>query len=147
MRPAESGNGCCWPPRPTSLSPQCAGVSEILALNRGHWQIENRVHYVRDFSFDEDRCRIRAGKLPRNLARFPNAAILVVRMRGHCQHQPQARRHYAASGRVRRLAADSRPATGTEPGDSDTAPLSDSKPIESPSKPPAVKSDFGIGPG
>ncbi len=80
----------------TSLPPQRAGASEILALNRGHWEIENRVHYVRDFSFDEDRSRIRAGKLPRNLARLSNTAISIVRMRGRFQHQPQAHRHYAA---------------------------------------------------
>ena len=79
-----------------SLPPERAGPSEILALNRGHWEIENRVHYVRDFSFDEDRSRIRAGKLPRNLACLSNAAIAIVRMRGRFEHQPQAHRHYAA---------------------------------------------------
>ena len=36
-----------------------AGPSEVLARGRGHWEIENRVHYVRDFSYDEDRGRIR----------------------------------------------------------------------------------------
>ena len=50
-----------------------------------------------DFSFDEDRSRIRAGKLPRNLACLSNAAIAVVRMRGRFKHQPQAHRHYAAT--------------------------------------------------
>ena len=80
----------------TSLPPQRAGPSEILALNRGQWEIENRVHYVRDFSFDEDRSRIRAGKLPRNLACLSNAAVAIVRMRGRFEHQPQAHRHYAA---------------------------------------------------
>ena len=86
----------------TSLSPQRASLSEILALNRGHWEIENAdavasgLHYVRDFSFDEDRSRIRNGKLPRNLACLSNAAIAVVRMRGRFRHQLQAHRHCAA---------------------------------------------------
>ena len=80
----------------TSLPPRRAGASDILALNRGHWEIENRVHYVRDFSFDEDRSRVRAGRLPRNLACLSNAAISIVRMRGRFRHQPQAHRHYAA---------------------------------------------------
>ena len=80
----------------TSLPPQRAGPSEILALNRGHWEIENRLHYVRDLSFDEDRSRIRKGKLPRNLACLSNAAIALVRMRGRFDHQPKAHRHYAA---------------------------------------------------
>ena len=43
------------------------------------------------------RSRIRAGKLPRNLACLSNAAIAVVRMRGRFKHQPQAHRHYAAT--------------------------------------------------
>ena len=80
----------------TSLGPGRAGPSEILALNRGHWEIENRVHYVRDFAYDEDHSRVRAGRLPRNLACLSNAAISIVRMRGRFRYQPQAHRHYAA---------------------------------------------------
>ena len=40
----------------TSLGPERAGPAELLALNRGHWEIENRLHHVRDFTCDEDRC-------------------------------------------------------------------------------------------
>ena len=80
----------------TSLAPARAGPAEVLALNRGHWEIENRVHYVRDVAYDEDRSRVRTGKLPRNLACLSNAAISIVRMRGEFHHQPQAHRHYAA---------------------------------------------------
>ena len=61
--------------RLTSLPPERAGPSEILALYRGQWEIENRFHYVRDFPFDGDRSHIRAGKLPTNLAGLSNAAI------------------------------------------------------------------------
>ena len=80
----------------TSLAPDFAGPSEILALNRGHWEIENRLHHVRDVAYDEDRSRVRVARLPRNLACLSNAAISIVRMRGQFQHQPQAHRHYAA---------------------------------------------------
>ena len=80
----------------TSLGPERAGPAEILALNRGHWEIENRLHYPRDWSWDEDRSRVRSGKLPRNLACLSNAAISIVRLRGRFQHQPQSQRHYAA---------------------------------------------------
>ncbi len=81
---------------PTSLGPDRAGPAEILALNRGRWEIENRLHHPRDWSWDEDRSRVRSGKLPRNLACLTNAAISIVRLRGRFQHQPQAQRHYAA---------------------------------------------------
>ena len=80
----------------TSLPSNGAGPSEILALNRGHWEIENRVHHVRDVAYDEDRLRVRTGRMPRNLACLSNAAISIVRMRGVFRHQPQAHRHYAA---------------------------------------------------
>lgn len=43
----------------TSLTAQKAAPVHLLSLNRGHWSIENGLHYVRDMSFDEDRCRIR----------------------------------------------------------------------------------------
>ena len=63
---------------------------------RDHWQVENRVHYVRDFSYDEDRCRASVRNLPRNLAALSNAAISIVRMRGEFKYIPPANRHYAA---------------------------------------------------
>jgi predicted transposase YbfD/YdcC len=43
----------------TSLEKKQASAQRILELNRGHWEIENRVHHVRDVTYDEDRCRIR----------------------------------------------------------------------------------------
>ena len=73
-----------------------ADPAEIPALNRGHWEIENRLHHVRDWSWDEDRSRVRNGKPPRNLACLSNAAISIIRLRGRFAHQPQAQRHCAA---------------------------------------------------
>ena len=93
----------------TSLGPERAGPAEVLALNRGHWEIENRLHYVRDFSYDEDRSRVRNGKLPRNLACLSNAAISIVRLRGRFRHQPQAHRHLSPPGRTRPCAKCSAP--------------------------------------
>jgi len=43
----------------TSLSPAHADEQRLGSLLQGHWGIENRLHYPRDVSFDEDRCRIR----------------------------------------------------------------------------------------
>jgi hypothetical protein len=39
----------------TSRTAQQANPADLLAHNRGHWQIENREHYVRDRTYDEDR--------------------------------------------------------------------------------------------
>ena len=45
----------------TSLTAAEAGPERLLELTRDHWAIENRLHYVRDVTFNEDRCRVRSG--------------------------------------------------------------------------------------
>ncbi len=39
----------------TSLGPEQAGPAELLALSRGHWGIENKLFWVKDDGFREDR--------------------------------------------------------------------------------------------
>ena len=80
----------------TSLNADRAGPEELLALVRNHWHIENRLHYVRDFTYDEDRCRAYVRHMPRNLACLTNAAIAIVRSDGRFRYLPEANRHYAA---------------------------------------------------
>jgi hypothetical protein len=66
----------------TSLTPAQADPARLLALNRGHWEIENRLHYVRDVTFDEDRCRIRKGAGARVMASLRNLVISLLRLAG-----------------------------------------------------------------
>jgi hypothetical protein len=54
----------------------------LLSLVRGHWTIENRLHWVRDVTFDEDRSQIRKGNGPRVMATLRNLAISVLRLAG-----------------------------------------------------------------
>ena len=56
--------------------------------------VENRLHYVRDFTYDEDRCRAYVRHLPRNLACLTNVAI--VRRDARFRYLPEANRHYIA---------------------------------------------------
>jgi len=42
----------------TSLSPQQSSPAQVLAHNRGHWEIENRLHQVRDMTCDKDRSQV-----------------------------------------------------------------------------------------
>jgi predicted transposase YbfD/YdcC len=49
----------------TSMSSQKAGPDRLLDLVRGQWGIENRLHPVRDVTFDEDRSQVRTGSGPR----------------------------------------------------------------------------------
>lgn len=74
----------------TSLGAAEAGPERLLALARAHWAIENRLHYVRDVTFNEDRCRVRAGA--RALSAVRNAALGLIRSRG--LHVPEARENF-----------------------------------------------------
>ena len=62
----------------TSLSPERADANRLLELNRGHWGIENGLHYVRDVTMGEDASRVRRGNAPQVLAALRNAVIFVV---------------------------------------------------------------------
>lgn len=67
----------------TSVPRPQADAARLLGWWRGHWGIENREHWVRDVTFDEDRCRIRKGEAPQNLAALRNALISLLRLHGH----------------------------------------------------------------
>jgi hypothetical protein len=61
--------------------PRCqADAATLLGWHRGHWGIENRVHYVRDVTMGEDANRTRTGSGPQVLAALRNAAIGHLRM-------------------------------------------------------------------
>ena len=74
----------------TSLTAAEAGPERLLALSRGHWAIENRLHYVRDVTFNEDRCRVRSGA--RALAAIRNLVLYLIRSAG--MSVPEARENY-----------------------------------------------------
>ncbi len=80
----------------TSLSAEQATPAQLAALIRQHWHIENRLHYVRDFTYDEDRCRVAVRHLPRNLACLTNVAISLIRCQSPFEGIPTANRYYAA---------------------------------------------------
>lgn len=67
----------------TSLTPDKAGPERLLKLSRNHWHIENKVHYVRDVTYDEDRSQVRTGSGPRVMASLRNAAISILRLWGY----------------------------------------------------------------
>ena len=66
----------------TSLTPAQANPQRLLELNRGHWSIENRSHYVRDVAFDEDRSQTRVQQGPRVMATLRNFVISLLRLAG-----------------------------------------------------------------
>jgi len=79
----------------TSLGPERAPARQLLELWRGHWHIENRLHWVRDVTFDEDRSQARAGHVPQVMAALRNVAISLIRICG-AENIAAACRRYAA---------------------------------------------------
>ena len=67
----------------TSLTATQADLKRLLSLSRNHWHIENKIHYVRDFTYDEDRSQVRTGSGPRVMASLRNAAISILRLWGY----------------------------------------------------------------
>ena len=66
----------------TSRSSDRLSPGQLLAYNRDHWQIENRLHHVRDMAFDEDRSHVRRGRRPHAMATVRNVAISLLRLAG-----------------------------------------------------------------
>lgn len=57
-------------------------ATRLLALVREHWTVENKLHWVRDVTFDEDRSQVRKGNGPRVMASLRNIAISLLRLAG-----------------------------------------------------------------
>ena len=76
----------------TSLPVAEAGPKRLLDLARAHWAVENRLHWRRDASMNEDRCRVRAGA--RALSALRNLILAMLSKTGSCV--PASREAFAA---------------------------------------------------
>jgi len=79
----------------TSLTPREAPAGRLLDLARGHWGIENRLHWVKDVVLGEDACRVRTGGGPQILSGLRGAALRLLNRNGLSQIA-SALRHLAA---------------------------------------------------
>ena len=84
----------------TSVPRSRAGAATLLEWTRGHWKIENRLHYVRDVTMGEDANRTRVGSGPQVLAALRNLAVTKLRLDGGTNIAASIRRNAA---RVRDL--------------------------------------------
>jgi predicted transposase YbfD/YdcC len=82
-----------WSYALTSLPPEQADAARLEHLWRGHWQIENGLHYVRDVTLGEDACQVRLERAPANLAACRNVALNLLRLRGVTNVAAALRRH------------------------------------------------------
>ena len=64
----------------TSLTVTQASPGQLAAIIRGHRGIEDRLHWVRDMDFDEDRSQVRTAAGPHIMASLRNLAITILRL-------------------------------------------------------------------
>lgn len=67
----------------TSLSAREAAPVHLAGYVRGHWAIENKIHWVRDVTFREDASRVGTGSRFRVMATLRNLVIGLIRQAGH----------------------------------------------------------------
>jgi predicted transposase YbfD/YdcC len=78
----------------TSLPELGTNPQRLLQLTRGHWGIENGLHYRRDVTFHEDRGQIRMGHAPEMLAVLNHIALGLFARPGET-NMAHARREFA----------------------------------------------------
>jgi predicted transposase YbfD/YdcC len=78
----------------TDLRPHQARPDELATWLRGHWHIENKLHWVRDVTFAEDHSHVRTGSAPQVMAAFRNLVISLHRLAG-ATNIAAALRHHA----------------------------------------------------
>jgi predicted transposase YbfD/YdcC len=64
----------------TSIDPGSVTASELQSYIRGHWQVENCLHFVKDRWWDEDRHYTKRPGLAEVFASLTNAALSVLRL-------------------------------------------------------------------
>jgi predicted transposase YbfD/YdcC len=75
-------------------SDRMADPATLAAWVRGHWEIENKLHWIRDVTYQEDKSLIRTGNAPRVMASLRSLAISLLRLDGH-PNIAAANRHHA----------------------------------------------------
>ncbi|MGW2206974.1 ISAs1 family transposase [Streptomyces sp. NPDC001774] len=86
----------------TSADARTAPPAVLAAWVQSHWEIENRLHWVRDVTFDEDRSQVRTGNAPRVMAGIRNTAITLLRLDVHHNIAAALRHHARDTDRVAR---------------------------------------------
>jgi predicted transposase YbfD/YdcC len=77
----------------TDLGPHQARPDELAAWIRGHWQIENGLHWVRDVTYGEDASRVHTGAAPQVMASLRNLATSLHRLAGATNIASALRHH------------------------------------------------------
>lgn len=85
VRVERSGTRGKKPYRETTLyiSSHTASAEEFARIVRGHWQVENGLHWVKDVVQGDDCCTTKAGFAPENLSLLRSLAVTLYRLHGN----------------------------------------------------------------
>jgi len=78
----------------TTATHQDAPPAVLASCVQCHWGVENRLHWIRDVTYDEDRSHVRTGTTPQVMASLRNTAITILRLSGW-DNLAAALRHHA----------------------------------------------------
>lgn len=96
-RPLSGKNSSKWTSETvyavTSLTSMKASPAQLAGIVRGHWSVEDSLHWVRDVTYDEDRSQVRTQNGPRVMASLRNLAITILRLAGHANIAAALRHH------------------------------------------------------
>jgi predicted transposase YbfD/YdcC len=79
-------------------------AAQLQATARGHWGIENKLHYVLDVSYGEDASRIQA-RSATHFSRLRRLTMNILRMEGSCKDSIVGKRQRCGWSREYRLLA------------------------------------------
>jgi predicted transposase YbfD/YdcC len=71
-------------------------ATAFVTMIRQHWDIENKLHWSLDVTFNEDRCRIRTDHAPENMVALRHVALNLLRQE-HVQHLSLRRKRLLCS--------------------------------------------------
>ena len=74
------------------ISSLAADAAEALRCVRGHWAIENSLHWVLDVCFREDDCRIKAANATENMATLRHMALNLLKQEQSCKRGIKTKR-------------------------------------------------------
>ncbi len=72
-----------------------ADAKQVLKAVRGHWAIENELHWCLDIGFREDDCRVREAKSAENLATLRHIGINLLKQEKSCKRGIEGKRKKA----------------------------------------------------
>ena len=84
-------------------SDRSADSATLAAWVRGHWEIENRLHWVRDVTYQEDKSLVRTGNAARVMASLRSLAISLLRLDAQANIAAANRHHARDPQRTRKL--------------------------------------------